>query len=166
MNEIVLNNDLQITTERRLLRIIIFISLTIWCFGFTFASLLPKSEIIVLYPLVKQFYSSVCHQAAYKSIEMNGMNFLVCARCTGIYFGGLFSSILLLFFYKSYSLKVNHLFIAAVPMILDVIFYSSGIYRYSKITALSTGFLFGFVLVSFILSSIENFLLKRNNKDQ
>ena len=74
----------------------------------------------------------------------------------------LISSILFLFPPKSHSLKIKYLFIAAVPMLVDVGLYSTGIYEYSKIIALSSGLLFGFVAVSILLIIIENNLLKEN----
>jgi uncharacterized membrane protein len=160
MNEIAIEKEYKFTSNKKVIRFVIFLSLLLWCLGFTYASLFPKSQMIILYPLLKQFYSSVCHQIGYKTIQLNGINFLVCARCSGIYFGGLITSILFLFFPKSYSLKVHHIFIAAVPMLLDVILYSTGVYEYSKIIALSSGLLFGFVAMSILLNIIENFLLK------
>ena len=165
VNEAPVENDLSSFIGIRSIRIIIFLSLAIWCLGFTYASLFPKSQMVILYPLLKQVYSTVCHQIPYKSIEVNGINFLVCARCSGIYFGGLLISMFFLFSFRNYSLKVSYLFIAAIPMLTDVILYSTGVYAYSKIIALVTGFIFGFVVVSFILSSIEKILLKGNNKD-
>jgi uncharacterized membrane protein len=113
-----------------------------------------------LYPLIKEFYSSVCHQIGYKTIQINGINFLVCARCSGIYFGGLIASVIFLFSSKSHTLKINYLFIAAIPMLTDVLLYSLGVYEYSKIIALSSGLLFGFVSISILLLIIENYLLK------
>ena len=165
VDEVPVENDFRSFQGIRFIKIIIFLSLAIWCLGFTYTSLFPKSQLVILYPLLKQVYSPVCHQIPYKSIELNGINFLVCARCSGIYFGGLLSSMIFLFSSRNYSLKVNYLFIAAIPMVLDVILHSTGIYTYSKVIALITGFLFGFVVVSFILFSIEKILLKGNNKD-
>jgi uncharacterized membrane protein len=166
VNRIATGQDLKLSIGKRSIKITIFLFLGLWCLGFTYASLFPQSKMIVLYPLVKQFYSTVCHQIAYKSIEINGFNFLVCARCSGIYFGGLLSSIIFLFFSVPYSFKISYIFIAAIPMAADVILYSIGIYSYSKIIALATGFLFGFFVVSFILISLENFFIKRKYKDQ
>ena len=165
VNKIAVGKDSKSFMWERFVKIIIFLFLAMWCLGFTYASLFPKSNMVVLYPIFKQFYSAVCHQIAYKSIEINSIHFLVCARCSGIYFGGLLSSIIFLFTFRNIHLKVNYIFIAAIPMLIDVILYSTGIYSYSKIIALGTGLLFGFVVVSFILLSIENILLKGNNKD-
>jgi len=166
VKDIAINKDSKSFIGKGLARIIIFLFLAMWCLGFTYASLFPKSNMVVLYPLLKQFYSTVCHQIAYKSIEINGIHFLVCARCSGIYFGGLLSSIIFLFAFRNIPLKVNYIFVAAIPMLIDIILYSTGIYNYSKIIALGTGLFFGFVVVSFILLSIENILLKENSKDQ
>ena len=162
MNEIAVEKEFRFSANITVVRFFIFLSLLLWCLGFTYASIFPKSPMLILYPLLKQFYSSVCHQIGYKTIQFNGINFLVCARCSGIYFGGLIASILFLFPPKSHSLKIKYLFIAAVPMLVDVGLYSTGIYEYSKIIALSSGLLFGFVAVSILLIIIENNLLKEN----
>lgn len=150
--------------QRRTVRIIIFLSLLLWCFGFPFASLFPKSEAIIFYPFLKQIYSTVCHQIDYKSLGINGINFLVCARCSGIYLGSLLSSVLFLFLTEKISSKIDYLFISAAPMLIDVIFYSTGIYPYSKIIAFITGLIFGFAVIGFILISIEDHLLKGHIK--
>ncbi len=164
MNQVTINYNPQIRIERTQFRIVFFLSLMTWCFGFTFASLFPKSEAIILYPLLKQFYSTVCHQMDYKSFELNGSHFLVCARCTGIYFGGLITSLIFLFLRAGIILKIKYLFIAASPMFVDVILYSSGVYPYSKVIALITGFLFGSVTAGIILLTVDNFLLKEKSK--
>jgi uncharacterized membrane protein len=162
MNEIAIESEFKFSVNKKVIRFIIFLSLLLWCLGFTYASLFPKSQMIILYPLFKQFYSSVCHQIDYKTIQLNGINFLVCARCSGIYFGGLVASILFLFSSKSHSIEINYLFIAAFPMLIDVILYSTGVYQYSKLIALGSGLLFGFVAISILLIIIENYLLKEN----
>lgn len=162
MNEIAVEKEFKFPANITVVRFFIFLSLLLWCFGFTYASIFPKSPMFILYPLLKQFYSSVCHQIGYKTIQLNGINFLVCARCSGIYFGGLVASILFLFPSKSHSLKIKYLFLAAVPMLVDVVLYSTGVYEYSKIIASGTGLLFGFVAISILLIIIENNLLKEN----
>jgi uncharacterized membrane protein len=152
--------EIKFAANKTIMRFIIFLSLLLWCLGFTYASLFPNSRMLILYPLIKEFYSSVCHQIGYKTIQINGINFLVCARCSGIYFGGLIASVIFLFSSKSHTLKINYLFIAAIPMLTDVLLYSLGVYEYSKIIALSSGLLFGFVSISILLLIIENYLLK------
>ena len=97
MTELTLVNFKRFFIQRRTVRIIILSSLFFWCLGFTFNSFSPKSGAIIFYPFLKQIYSTVCHQTDYKSIEFNGINFLVCARCCGIYFGALLGAVYLLF---------------------------------------------------------------------
>ncbi len=146
--------------SRKSVRIIIFLSLFLWCLGFSVNSLIPENKAIIFYPLLKQIYSTVCHQVEYKSFQANGIIFLVCARCSGIYFGALLVSVLFLIYPKKISFKIDYLFIAAAPMLIDVIFYSAGIYAYSKTIAFITGLIFGSVVIFFILISIEDHLLK------
>jgi uncharacterized membrane protein len=162
MIDTAIEKEIKFAANKTVIRFIIFLSLLLWCLGFTYASLFPNSRMIILYPLIKEFYSAVCHQIGYKTIQLNGINFLVCARCSGIYFGGLIASLIFLFSSKSHSLKINYLFIAAIPMLIDVSLYSLGVYEYSKIIALSSGLLFGFVSIGILLIIIENYLLKEN----
>ena len=46
--------------------------------------------------------------------------------------------------------------IAAIPMIIDVISTSTGIYSYHKVFALLTGIFFGSAVFAYILAVIEN----------
>lgn len=104
------------------------------------------------------FYATICHQNKTKSFCGNGISFLVCSRCTGIYFGAFVSSILILGTKRIDQIKFNQQVLFSIPMLLDVIFYSIGIYEYNKIIALSTGFLFGSTIFLYILHNAE-FLL-------
>lgn len=120
--------------------------------GFSVVPLTGSPYLAVWNPLLKMFYSKICHQIPYKSFEINGFHFLVCARCTGIYLGVFLSSLLFLFINKP-KLKVDLRFlILSVPMIIDIILYRTGIYNYSKITAFFTGLPAGFMVVSIIIS--------------
>ena len=52
-------------------------------------------------------------------------------------------------------------------MLLDVIFYSSGIYQYNKYIASLTGILFGSGIFIYILSAIEYLLFtEQKNKNE
>ena len=113
------------------------------------------------------FYSNVCHQDIRKSFTCNEISFLVCARCTGIYFGAFISSLIILLGNFSLSFKTKYLYIFSAPLLLDVIFYSSGIYQYNKYIASLTGFLFGSSIFLYILGAIEYllFIKQKNNND-
>ncbi|MDP2365676.1 MAG: DUF2085 domain-containing protein, partial [Ignavibacteria bacterium] len=115
----------------------------------------------------KIIYSNVCHQNDHKSFTCNDISFLVCARCTGIYFGAFISSLTILFVNFNLSFKTKYLYIFSVPMLLDVIFYSSGIYQYNKYFASLTGILFGSGIFLYILSAIEYllFIQQKNNNE-
>lgn len=154
-------NSSKINLSIRIIKIIFSFLLLVWCFGFLFASIFPKSGVIVIYPIIKQIYSVVCHQTGYKSFEVNGFHFLVCARCTGIYFGALVGSVLLLFIRKPINLKPRYFLVACLPILLDVFAYSTGIYSYNKIIAFITGAISGSITILYISNGFENFLQKK-----
>lgn len=62
-------------------------------------------------------------------------------------------------------IPIKYLFILSIPLLLDVIFVSLGIYNYSKLIALFTGFIFGSAAFYYFYNGIEIFLYeKRINK--
>jgi uncharacterized membrane protein len=109
-------------------------------------------------------YSNVCHQDVSKSFTCNNIPFLVCARCTGIYFGAIISAVVILLLNIKLKFKTKYLYLLSIPMLLDVLFYSTGIYPYNKFIASSTGFLFGSSIFLYILSALE-YLLFINQKN-
>ncbi len=118
------------------------------------------------YPLLKIIYSRVCHQAPGKSFICADTHFLVCARCTGIYCSVLITSFLILFINKNFVFKTSYLIILSVPMLLDVILYSIGVYEYNKLVAFITGILFGSAVFIYILSGIENSFYQKSKIDK
>lgn len=149
----------------RAVRIFAFIIILFWCAGFSLNALFPHNGAITLYPILKQVYSGVCHQTDYKTFEINNLHFLVCARCTGIYTGALIGSFVLIFLRPRLRPALKYFFISSFPMIIDVIGYHAGIYKYSKWAALSTGLLFGSAAIVYILASIEKILFKEPNEN-
>jgi len=128
-----------------------------WCFGFLSGSLMPDSlYALIASPFLKKMYGAVCHQHIEKTFLFNGHYFLVCARCTGIYFGALLISFISIFSFRRLPDRMNLLYICAAPMLIDVAATTTGIYHYSKITALITGIFFGSAVFAYILASIEN----------
>jgi uncharacterized membrane protein len=135
-----------------ILKLLLVILSGIFIAGFSIVPLTGSPYLAVTYPVLKVFYSKVCHQIPYKCFEINGFHFLVCARCTGIYAGAFISSLVYLFI-KKQKLKVDLRFLLfLVPMILDIILYRLGIYNYSKTLAFFTGLPAGFMVVSIIIS--------------
>lgn len=126
------------------LKLLIFILLLIWSAGIFLEGYMADSEYFMFaYPFVKKGYSLVCHQQTQKLIEFGGHHTLVCTRCTGIYLGALFSSLLIFFLIVKDKLKIRYLIWAAVPMLADVLSHVFGILPYNKTIVFSTGFLLG-----------------------
>lgn len=155
-----------IQLKKKILRSIIFISLLVWCIGFSSQELFPKTSFsAVSFPILKHIYGLVCHQRIAKTFFINGHRLLVCARCTGIYLGALAISLLSLFFFRKISLGIKLLYVSLVPMLIDVLFTTLRIYSYVKFIAFGTGLFFGSVVFIYILAAIENNFLdqKINN---
>jgi uncharacterized membrane protein len=100
----------------------------------------------------------VCHQQTQKLITIGGIKTMVCARCAGIYIGMFLSSVLFLFKDFDKKFKIKFLLLSSVPMIADVILYSSGIYFYSRTAAFFTGLFFGSVGFSYFYNSVKELL--------
>ena len=148
------------------LRIILLIFLLIWITGII-SPCLNINSLNSIYPFQKMLYSHVCHQGVNKSFTCDSIPFLVCARCTGIYFGALISAVVILTSNFKLKFKTKYLYFLSIPMLFDVLFYSIGIYPYNKFIASSTGFLFGSSIFLYILSALEYllFIKQKNNND-
>ena len=142
-----------------LIRFFVLSLLTIWVIGF----LLPIVSTIdnpLTYFLITKIYSSVCHQENIKCISFENTSMLVCARCSGIYFGALITAICSLFILRPLT-KERLLLISMIPIATDVLLVSLGIYSYSRFISFTTGIVFGSIIYLFILSEIEKFFLKQ-----
>jgi len=150
--------------NRIFLRICLFVIAFIWCVGFISPVFFKSINILAAsYPFTKRIYSIVCHQIGAKTFSINNNNFLVCARCTGIYSGALIASLASLF-YLSFNPRNNNLLLySLIPLLLDVLFTTAGLYHYSKILAMATGLFFGSVSFTYILNILENNLLTEKN---
>jgi len=130
-----------------------------WCAGIFsgyFASI--NKNILLAHPFIKKSYSLVCHQEESKLIYFDGYATNTCARCTGIYIGLLLASLLSIFKTTSKIPGIKYLFIFAVPMLIDVILYSIGIYKYSKEAAFATGLLFGSIGFLYFYTGVNELL--------
>lgn len=150
------------------LRITFSVLILIWCLGIISPLLIPKTHQGLLpAKLLDYNYSLVCHQADMKSITVDGNKILVCARCTGIYFGAFLSSIAVIFFNILYLHNLLPLLSASVLLLLDVILTSLGVYPYTKELSFITDILFGAIIYIYILEIFEKFFnsnrLKQTN---
>ncbi len=152
------------TKSNLFLRIIIFFLILIWCLGFLSPIFFKElNYLVITYPFSKRIYSIVCHQITSKTFIINGERLLVCARCSGIYIGALFSSLISLFYSSKIIKNINLFLYSIILLTLDVFFSSAGIYHYSKLLAFLTGIFFGSVSFLYILNAIEINLLKESN---
>lgn len=144
-----------------LLQLSFLFLLLFWIVGFSLRSIFPGLEFSHLsYPFLSQIYSTVCHQNDQKIFTVNGNEFLVCARCTGIYIGSI--SALLVSFIKIFKIKDNIILVSAIILLLDVFLSTSNIYVYNKGLSFLTGFLFGASIFFYILSIVsENLSLRK-----
>ncbi len=150
--------------KRSAFRFSLFFLLTIWIIGFL-SPCLEINFLLPFYPFQKMIYSNVCHQNPTKSLGCNNGLFLVCARCSGIYFGAIISSLILIFYKHQINFKTKYLYLLSVPMIIDVTFLTFNIYNYNKFASAFTGFLFGSAVFVYILGGIENLLFtEQKNK--
>ena len=146
------------------IRVIISLILLLWCAGIFIEWFLPyENNLLFGLPFLQKSYSLVCHQQKAKLILFDHGETLVCARCTGIYLGFLFSSVIVLFKMPKEKPRLKFLYLAAVPMIIDVILYSFGFYRYSKPAAFITGLLLGSVGFLYLYAGLNNLIRELKN---
>ena len=143
-------------------RLILFSLILLWVIGIFIPFLVPSFGFLAyLYPFVERIYSTVCHQQPEKLIQYGEHTTMVCARCTGIYIGGLAVSLYFIF-NSQINIKNGKLIIlASVPMVIDVILYKVGLYNYSKIIAFISGAVFGSVGIAYIYNGLQ-ILLDKN----
>jgi len=141
------------------IRLLLFGIVLIWTLGIFIEFIIPlNSKFILIIPWLHQLYSLVCHQEPQKLITIAHKHTLTCARCSGIYVGGLISSFILIFVNIKNPLKLKYLIFAVIPMLFDVFLYSAGLYSYSKIIAFITGLLLGSTGFLYIHEGILNFI--------
>jgi uncharacterized membrane protein len=137
------------------LRVILFIVVLLWCAGFSIPLFLDKGSSSVISILLDFIYGPVCHQLPQKSIITESGSFLVCYRCTGIYYGVLAVCIGSLFLK---SVKFIYFLPALIFLITDVILVNTGLYKYSPALSFLTGLFFGFTLFPYIFSILDKYL--------
>ena len=133
--------------------------LAVWISGFLLPVITSINNPFINY-LLKRLYSTVCHQNNYKCIALESGKMLVCARCAGIYFGTFISAIFSLFITIPFVSK-KILMVAILPLIIDVLLTSIGLYSYSQFLSLVTGMMFGIVIYLFTILELEKFILNR-----
>lgn len=137
------------------LRFLFLSILAIWILGFSLP-LITNYKNPVVYFLLERIYSRVCHQESLKCLSIGSSSMFVCARCAGIYIGGLAAGLSLLFFIPT-EMKRRMIIISAFPIMTDVLFTLTGIYPYSQSLAFATGLTFGSVIYFAIMFQLDNY---------
>ncbi len=146
----------KLLSSKNAIRVSLFVLLLIWCTGFSLRVLFPASLFVKIFgPFIKKIYGEVCHQIKYKTFSISGHYFFVCARCTGIYTGALFTSFITIFINKKIKIKNTVLYVSVMPLMADVLGSTLKIYNYSKDIAFATGLFFGSVVFFYISAVLE-----------
>lgn len=140
------------------LKILLFFALLIWNIGI-FSPCFIAKENLFFHHLVKFIYSPVCHQKLERSFTCNYLQFMVCARCMGIYFGAMLAAGFNLL-HISVSISKRFLIYSAIPLLADVIMLNLGVYQYNKFLSFVTGNLFGASVFIFIFEILKDYFLE------
>jgi len=140
---------------RRLTYAVILSGAALWCALILLAPLVRYSPgFAPLSGVLYAFFSPLCHQIDARSFHLAGNPLAVCARCSAIYFGFLLGTII-------YPVGGNFLppsrtgrmflVLTAVPMLIDVVLESAGVYDSSNLIRALTGSWFGILLPFLII---------------
>ncbi|HKY41504.1 MAG TPA: DUF2085 domain-containing protein [Pyrinomonadaceae bacterium] len=108
-------------------------------------------------------FATLCHQLPERSYFIDGHQFAVCSRCTGIYAGFAFT---LLLYPLIRSLKnpvmprPSWLLLAALPLAIDVAVNFSGFWQNTHTSRLLTGAFLGGAVVFYVMPGIIDLSLR------
>jgi uncharacterized membrane protein len=136
--------------------LILFLLLLINAGNFILIFIQYNSHLAYLLIPINKGFSLICHQQSEKLFLYGSLNTLLCSRCTGIYLGSLTALLFIISGLKTYKSSVKFFYVSIFLMLLDIIFYSSGIYNYSQWIAAVTGFIFGIAVLLLLIKSLKN----------
>ena len=108
-------------------------------------------------------FSVLCHQRPDRSYFIDGHEFGVCSRCTGIYFG---FALTLLAYPLLRSLRTTTtparkwLLLAALPLVIDFSLTFFGLWENTHTSRLVTGLLLGSVAVFYVMPGVADLSLR------
>ena len=103
---------------------------------------------------------SGCHQMPERSFNINGRQFPICARCTGVLIGNIIAYTMFLI----YALPMQFCFIGCVVMLADWLIQRLGIRESTNIRRLITGIIGGYALSTIyctVIKYIISYLIHR-----
>lgn len=107
--------------------------------------------------LVYLFFKPICHQIDSRSFYIYSVKLAVCSRCSLIYLGALFGSVISWFVYEENLLKKSNFFLvlALIPSLVEFLlekFLNVEIFTFKVFASLWLGGIAGFVLSSQIVN--------------
>jgi len=99
-------------------------------------------------------YAPACHQMPDRCLNLGSAPLAVCARCTGLYLGGLLAMVITLIGRRSFQPTFRWLFAVSVPTVADFAAHLLGLPSLSNwprfLIAIPAGILLGFALADAI----------------
>ena len=132
---------------------VVLVGAIVWCSAIVLAPYLAAAS-SPFAGLVYACFHPLCHQLPERSFHLFGEKLAVCSRCASIYFGFLFGVVVYPLTCKLTNTEIPHrniLFLAACPMVIDVLLDMFGIHDSGLVTRTCSGLLFGCVAPFFVL---------------
>lgn len=152
------------TTRRPLFAWLIVLSVAFLFFSLIFVA--PEAAATHHSQLAIAIYApfgTLCHQLPERSFFIAGHKLAVCARCTGLYAGFALATLLYPFVKPLRRVSTpspKWLFLAAVPMAIDVSLTLFGIWENTHSSRLFTGLLLGGVAVFYVMPGVAELSLR------
>ena len=106
---------------------------------------------------IYSIFSYVCHQIPERSVHLAGHKFAVCSRCTGLYSGFAFASLvypLIRSLKRTDPPRIFWLFLAAMPLAIDFSLGYFNIWHNTHLSRFLTGALLSSVAVFYIIPGL------------
>ena len=103
-------------------------------------------------------FHTICHQLTERSFHILGAPLAVCIRCSAIYFGFLFGTILYLpvrLFGVSITETRGMLFVSILPLLVDGVLDLLGVHASTGAARLMTGSFFGVVVPFYVIPAAQ-----------
>ena len=142
-------------------------TVALWCFLLVLAPVLAHVEMVAPSGILYLFFSKICHQQASRSFFIFGKQMAVCSRCTALYFGFLFGTLLyplLQRTMKDLPPPKILLFLAAIPIVLDFSLGGMGIIENTFLTRSITGLMLGSIVSFYIVPGLKNIFMEFSKK--
>ena len=136
---------------------IFLIAVSLWCSLIVAAPWLASNGHKLSSGLIYLFFSKICHQIPGRSFFILGKQLAVCSRCTGLYFGFLFGTILYPLIFKlnrNWIPSRKYLLIALIPITIDIAIRTLNIAENTFASRLITGLILGAMTALFTLPGI------------